>query len=133
MRWSKNAMSSARSVSTSSKRYLSMSSASLASSARSAKAISGSIIQNSARCRLGVAVLGAEGRAEGVDPAQRLAVGLDVELPRDGEVGLAAEEVLEKSGEPSSAPRGLSASSVETRNISPAPSQSLPVMIGVWT
>jgi hypothetical protein len=42
----------------------------------------------------GVRVLRAEGRPEGVDPREREAVCLDVELPRDGEEGLAAEEVL---------------------------------------
>src|SRR5262249_782669 len=42
----------------------------------------------------GVGVLGAEGRPEGVDPREREAVRLDVELPRDGEESLAAEEVL---------------------------------------
>ena len=52
MRSSKNAMSSARSASTVRKTCLSSASASVASSARSANAISGSIIQNSARCRL---------------------------------------------------------------------------------
>jgi hypothetical protein len=57
-----------------------------ASVARSANAISGSIIQNSARCRLVLRVLGAEGRAEGVDLGQREAVGLDVQLARDGQV-----------------------------------------------
>ena len=52
IRSSKKAMSSARSSSTALKMYLSSASASVASSARSAKAISGSIIQNSARWRL---------------------------------------------------------------------------------
>ena len=42
----------------------------------------------------GVAVLGAEGRAEGVDLRQRQAVGLDVELAADGQERLLAEEVL---------------------------------------
>jgi len=41
-----------------------------------------------------VGVLGPEGRAEGVDAAQGLAVSLDVELARDGEGGRLAEEVL---------------------------------------
>ncbi len=43
-----------------------------------------------------VAVLGAEGGAEGVDLAHREAVGLDVELSRDGQVSFAAKEVLAK-------------------------------------
>ncbi|KAG1388166.1 hypothetical protein G6F59_016073 [Rhizopus arrhizus] len=41
----------------------------------------------------GVAVLGAEGRAEGVDLAQRQAVGLDVQLAGHGQEGFLAEEV----------------------------------------
>jgi hypothetical protein len=41
----------------------------------------------------GVAVLGAEGRAEGVDLAQREAVALDVELAGHGQEGFLAEEV----------------------------------------
>ena len=42
----------------------------------------------------GVRVLGAEGRPEGVDLGQREAVGLDIELPRDRQERLAAEEIL---------------------------------------
>ena len=42
----------------------------------------------------GVGVLGPEGRPERVHPAHGQAVGLDVELARDGEVGLPTEEVL---------------------------------------
>ena len=42
----------------------------------------------------GVAVLGAERRAEGVDLRQRQAVGLDVQLAADGEERFLAEEVL---------------------------------------
>ena len=42
----------------------------------------------------GVGVLGPEGRPERVHPAHGQAVGLDVELAGDGEVGLPAEEVL---------------------------------------
>ncbi len=52
MRSSKKAMSSARSLSTVRKMRFSSASASVALSERSANAISGSIIQNSARCRL---------------------------------------------------------------------------------
>ncbi len=52
IRSAKNAMSSARSSRTARKLYLSRSSARSALSARSAKAISGSTIQNSERCRL---------------------------------------------------------------------------------
>ena len=42
----------------------------------------------------GVRILSAKGRAEGVDLGQRKAVGLDVQLSRHGEEGLAAEEIL---------------------------------------
>jgi hypothetical protein len=43
---------------------------------------------------LGVGILGAEGRAEGVDAAEGQAEALDVELAGDGQVGLAAKEIL---------------------------------------
>ena len=81
----------------------------------------------------GVAVLGPEGGPEGVDLAHRQAVGLDVQLPADGQEGLLAEEVL-REVDLARRRRGgrLARSSVLTRNISPAPSQSLAVMIGVW-
>ena len=39
---------------------------------------------------------------------------------------------LDQSTPPPAARGGLTMSSVDTRNISPAPSQSLAVMIGVW-
>src|SRR5258708_9557878 len=42
----------------------------------------------------GVGILRAESRPEGVDLRERHAIGLDVELARDGEERLAAEEVL---------------------------------------
>ncbi len=42
----------------------------------------------------GVRVLGAEGRPEGINLGQRQAVGLDIELPRDRQERLAAEEIL---------------------------------------
>src|SRR5205085_11780008 len=44
----------------------------------------------------GVGVLGAKRRPEGVDLGEREAVGLHVELARDGQERLAAEEVLRK-------------------------------------
>ena len=44
----------------------------------------------------GVRVLGAEGRAEGVDLRHRQAEALDVELAGDGEEGLLAEKVLRR-------------------------------------
>jgi len=52
MRWSKKARSSSLSFSNAAKVYLRSASANAALSERSAKAISGSIIQNSARWRL---------------------------------------------------------------------------------
>jgi hypothetical protein len=42
----------------------------------------------------GVRVLGAEGRPKCVDLGQRQAVGLDIELSRDRQEGLAAKEIL---------------------------------------
>ena len=41
-----------------------------------------------------VAVLGAEGRAEGVGLAQRAGEGLGLELPADGQIGRPVEEVV---------------------------------------
>ena len=61
---------------------------------RSQKAISGSIIQNSAAWRGGVGVLRPEGGAEGVHVAEGHGEVLGVELAGDGEVGALAEEVL---------------------------------------
>jgi hypothetical protein len=49
----------------------------------------------------GVRVLGAEGRAEGVDLGQRQAIGLDVELARDRQERLTAEEILRETTSPS--------------------------------
>jgi hypothetical protein len=83
----------------------------------------------------GVAVLGAEGRPEGVDLRQGQAVGLDVQLPADGEEGLLAEEVLAEVGLALRRP-GMAAtfarSSVLTGTSRP-PLASLAVTIGVWT
>ena len=42
----------------------------------------------------GVRVIGAEGRPEGVDLGQCQPVGLEIELPRDRQECLAAEEIL---------------------------------------
>ena len=81
-----------------------------------------------------VRILGAEGRPERVHPVERQAVRLDVELPGDGQARRLAEEVgLAKSMCPCSSRGRLARSSVETRNIAPAPSASLVVMIGVCT
>jgi hypothetical protein len=82
----------------------------------------------------GVAVLGAEGRPEGVHLAHRQAVGLHLQLAADREEGLAGEEIPLEVHAAIGARRGrLAKSRVLTRNSSPAPSQSLPVMIGVLT
>ena len=92
----------------------------------------------------GVRVLGAEGRSEGVDRADSCGERFAFELAADCERGFLAEEVLGvvdggSSGRESGLFSGplpaatLSRSIVVTWNISPAPSQSLVVMIGVWT
>ena len=82
----------------------------------------------------GVGVLGAERGAEGVDLAQRAGEDLGLQLAADGQIGGPLEEVLReidlrRLGLGQRCP----GSSVVTWNISPAPSQSLAVMIGVWT
>ena len=124
MRSAKNFMSSARSSSSALKIAFRKRSARSASAARSAKAISGSIIQNSARWRLVLLFSARKVGPEGVDLGQRQAVGLDVELAADRQERLAPEEVARKIdlalGGAGTAPR-LARSSVLTRNISPAP------------
>ena len=77
-------------------------------------------------------VLGAERRAEGVDLAERAGEDLAFELAADGEVRRLVEEVLGVIDFAFVVRGSLAGSSVVTRNISPAPSQSLAVMIGVW-
>ena len=79
-----------------------------------------------------VRVLGAERRAERVDLRERHAVGLDVELARHGQARLAPEEVLLEVDLAVGVRGRFARSSVETRNIWPAPSASDAVMIGVW-
>ena len=85
----------------------------------------------------GVGVLRAEGGAEGVHIAEGHGEVLGVQLAGHGEVGRLAEEVLAEStsrlARPSLSGGRLGGSSVVTRNISPAPSQSLAVMMGVCT
>src|SRR6478609_9386497 len=93
-RSSKKARSSCRSLSSASKVYFRSRSASVASSERSANAISGSIIPELGEMAAGVGVLGAEGRPERVDFGEREAVGFDIELAGHGEKRLAAEEIL---------------------------------------
>src|SRR5712671_8071719 len=94
MRSSKKARSSCLSFSSAAKVYFKSASANAALSERSANAISGSIIQNSARWRLVFEFSARKGRPEGVDLGERQAVGLDIELPRDRQERLAAKEVL---------------------------------------
>ena len=80
-----------------------------------------------------VGVLRPERRAEGVDLAQSAGEDLGLQLAADGQVGRPAEEVLLVVDPPLALRGGLAGSSVVTRNIWPAPSQSLAVMIGGWT
>ena len=80
----------------------------------------------------GVAVLGAEGGAEGVDLAEGRGEDFAFQLAADGEVRGRCEEVERVVDFAFVVSRQLFRSSVVTRNISPAPSQSLAVMIGVW-
>ena len=94
MRSSKNAMSSGRSFSRALKTYFSSASARSASSDQIGEGDLRLDHPELGEVAAGVRVLGAEGRAEGVDLGQRQAVGLDVELAGDGQEGLAAEEVL---------------------------------------
>ncbi len=81
----------------------------------------------------GVRVLGAERRAERVDLAQRAGEDLGLQLAADGQIRGPVEKVLRVVDLPDSALGTVARSSVVTLNISPAPSQSLAVMIGVWT
>jgi hypothetical protein len=105
MRLAKKAMSSGRCSRRSRKIALRKSSARSASSSRSAKAIVGVVVEvGEGDLRLDhpelgevtrrVGVLGPEGRPEGVDLRERLAVGLDLELSRDREEGGSSKEVL---------------------------------------
>ena len=80
----------------------------------------------------GVGVFGAEGGAEGIDVREGGGEELPLELAADGEPGLLPEKVLPPIDWPP-ARGGSRGGRVVTRNISPAPSQSLAVMIGVWT
>ena len=82
----------------------------------------------------GVGVLRAERGPEGVDLRQRQAVGLDVELAGDGEERLACRRSPARSRPCRRAcAAGSRGRACETRNISPAPSASEAVMIGVFT
>ena len=74
-----------------------------------------------------VRVLGAEGRAEGVDVGEGQREDLGFELSADREVGALAEEVLREIG------AALPRSSVVTWNIWPAPSASDAEITGACT
>ena len=113
--------------------YLSIDSAKSMSSSRSAKAISGSIIQNSAAC---LVVL--EFSALKVGPKVYIFLNAIAKVspfncPLTVRLVALPKKSLLSSTFPSS-PRGRSLRSrVVTLNISPAPSASDPVMIGVCT
>ncbi len=93
-RSSKNARSSARSLSSVANTDLSRPSAKVASSDKIGERDLRLDHPELGEVARGVGVLGPERRAEGVDLGEREAVGLDVELARHGEERLAAEEVL---------------------------------------
>ena len=160
IRSSKKAMSSGRRESRSSKSTLSISSAREALPARSQKAISGSIIQNSERWRLvfefsarnvGPKVYTRESAQQYVStlswPDTVRCASLPKKSPewstcpydQGGIPGFSLphfsrrDRLSADSPSPVSRGRGRIRSSVLTRNICPAPSQSLAVMIGVWT
>ena len=110
-----------------------MSSARSISSARSAKAISGSIIQNSAAWRV---VL--EFSARNVGPKvytspKAMAKFSALSWPDTVSEAVVPKKSWLKSTLPLSSSGGLAGSMVVTWNISPAPSQSLAVMMGVFT
>ena len=130
---------------TSSMTYLSMLSASSMSSSRSAKAISGSTIQNSAAWR---AVLEFSARKVGpkvyTSPKAMAKFSAFSWPDTVREAGLPKKSALQSTSPATSAPSEAAAASsltsgtwagsiVVTRNISPAPSQSLAVMMGVCT
>ncbi len=82
------------------------------------------------RVTLGVRDLGAEGGAEGIHITESHGEVLGIELAGDGEAGGLAEEVLAVVDRAVLLGGRLLRSSVVTRNISPAPSQSEPVIMG---
>jgi len=88
------ARSSSLSFNSAAKMYFNSASANAALSERPAKAISGSIIQNSTKWRLVFEFSARRGRPKGVDLGQCQAVRLDIELPRDRQKRLAAQEIL---------------------------------------
>src|ERR1051326_7772298 len=92
-RSSKKAMSSGRSPSRDLKTYFKRASARSASAPRSAKAISGSIIQNSARWRL-VFEFSARNVGPNVYTGQRETIRFDFKLPGHCQERFAAKEIL---------------------------------------
>ena len=80
----------------------------------------------------GVGVFGAEGGAEGVHVGHGLGEDLGLQLAADGEEGGAAEEVGVVVDLSRLARGRLLRSRVVARNMAPAPSASLAVMMGVW-
>ena len=100
---------------------------------RSQKAISGSIIQNSAAWRW---VLEFSARKVGpkvYTSPKAMAKFSAFSWPETVRLAGLPKKSRVKSTFPSSVRGGFSGSRVVTRNISPAPSQSLAVMMGVWT
>ena len=113
--------------------YLTIDSASSIFASKSAKAISGSIIQNSEAC---LAVL--EFSALNVGPNVYIFLNAEQKVsplncPLTVKLVSFPKKSLELSTVPSSFLGRLFKSRVVTLNISPAPSQSEPVMIGVCT
>ena len=79
----------------------------------------------------GIGILGAEGGAEGIYVAESHGIGLGIQLSAYGQVGGLAEKVLAEIHLSLLSFGILFKSMVVTWNISPAPSQSLPVIRGV--
>ena len=80
----------------------------------------------------GIGVFCTESRSERIDVTERLCISLTVQLSTYSQVGRFIEEVFGKSTFPSPSSNVVQ-TMVVTWNISPAPSQSLPVISGVCT
>lgn len=78
-----------------------------------------------------VALFRAERRTEGVNAAERHCMSFNVKLTAYGKIGGFSEKVLRIVNLAVGRFRKIIGSSEVTRNISPAPSQSLDVIIGV--
>ena len=81
----------------------------------------------------GVRVLRAKRWTEGVNLRKRAGERLGFELAADRQISLARKKIFRVIDVAVLFAADSLGSIVETRNNSPAPSQSLPVMIGVWT